>query len=112
MTFVPDERGIHGYLNQDRDLRECLEQRAHLGLAAAKAAAPQGTRGSRLAASGHVVFDGANSGVNHDRMSYSIVFDDPIAVPVIFGTRDTPDHLAMMRAALAVMGIEGHDPAA
>lgn len=112
MTYTPDLKGIDGYLNQDPDLRACLEERAHLGLRAAQASAPTGPRGSRVAASGHVVFDGAHSGIHSDRMQYSVVFDDPIAVPIIFGTRDTPEHLAMMRSALAVMGVQGHNPGA
>lgn len=112
MTYTPDLRGIEQYLNEDPELRACLQERAHLGLRAAQAVAPTGRRGSRMAASGHVVFDGAHSGIHHDRMQYSVIFDDPIAVPIIFGTVDTPAHLAMMRAALAVMGVQGHNPAA
>lgn len=117
MTYKENPRGVDAYLNYDRDLRMCLQMRANLGLQAARASAPRGGGGDphagRLAASGSVVDNGARSGGPlRDRMSFSVVFNDPAAVSIIFGTKDTPSHMGMIRATIAAMGDAHHNPAA
>jgi hypothetical protein len=44
-------------------------------------------------------------------MSFSVVFNDPAAVSIIFGTKDTPSHMGVVRAVLNAMGDTHHNPA-
>ena len=98
--YTPDRRSIGRYLQHDRDLKRELHRRAILGQGAAVAAAPRRT--GELASSSEVQDDGPNSGVNHDRMSFSIHFTARQAVPVTYPRR-SPDQRDYLEAAIQVM---------
>lgn len=103
-TYTPDRKGVAQYLKFDKQLNMELHRRALLGLSLAVALAPRRT--GKLAASGRVVDDGPNAGVNHDRMGYSVVFNVPYAVPATYPKRD-PTARDYLIAALAVMSRGG-----
>lgn len=100
MKYVPDHVGTGMYLKFEPALRAELERRAHLGVSVGAALAPRRT--GALARSGHVEFDGASGGANHDRMQFSVVFDVPYAAAATWPGRTA--YLAAVKAAMEAGG--------
>lgn len=96
--YTPDHAGTRAYLQYSPELKRELHRRALLGLSAAVALAPR--RSGKLAASGHVEDDGPTAGKNHDRMQFSIVFDEFYAA---WATYVPQDNRAYLRAAISIM---------
>jgi hypothetical protein len=117
MTYTPDYRGIAGYLNYDSDLRDCLRLRTFIGVATARAVAPKGSAGDTHAGRFAANISGQDNGpfsggITRDRMSFSVLFTDPAAKSILFGTKDTPAHTSVIDATLRAMGDPHHNPRA
>lgn len=96
--YTPDYRGTRNYLQHSPGLKRELHRRALMGLSVAVALAPRVS--GKLALSGHIEDEGPNGGRHHDRMSYSIVFDEYYAA---WATYRPEDNRAYLRAAISIM---------
>lgn len=98
MKYTPDHVSTGAYLRTCPELAATLHKRATMGLEVARALAPRRT--GRLAASGHVEYDGIG-GIHYDRMQYSIVFDIAYAAAATYPPG--PDERLYLLAAVAVI---------